>query len=954
MRSWEADWVWIDDAAQPINTYVCFRRVFSINKYNIIKAVLSISADTSFHVWINGVELGSGPIRSSSDHWYYEQYIIPHLLIDGNNTIAAIVSHSGHSTYSYIENRSGLLAELHLEMIDGTAHVIASDERWKAHLHTGYMQHVVKRNVNIGWLEVYDARKWGASWLDSEYDDSDWTAAKHVCRGGEGAWGTLYPRTIEPFAKKVIQPRKVMAHSEVRPIQKVLSLNLRENFFPDHRDANVKIFTGYFASAVQVEKDTTGRMSFAHTPWNGLQGRFKIDDQWYKSGDSIELKQGRHLFLVEIAGLHNDVISHMEWDFEEEITFVHPLNRDSDSRSSAFVTFGPYQTIEAIADGYHPLFGGVDKNNGLNKEEAAFVEVGKVNTLEDFLYYEGIAKNVDNVYVMENLMIYSLMLRKQTLAAYTINRELDRMLFDHDRPASIPVPLYGGDQELIIDLGKLYVGQVIIELEAQEGTVIDVYGFEAVVKGEVRYTSGVNNAFRYYAREGRQSYKCLSRMGFRYLMVTIREQRAPVLVYKIAVEQSGYPVNDYIGFRCSDPMLNDIWEISRHTSEVCTEDTFVDCPTYERVFWVGDCRVSALVNYYIYGTYELVKHSLELVPRSRDQSKLLLACLPTDWQVVIPMWTFSWVIACKEYIAYSADRSFANHIYPQLAQVLEHYCQFINEDHLFDISAWNLVDWADLDIPSVGIGTAQHAGLAYCCQVASEIAETVGKYEDVSKWNTITKNLRAALGEHLWDQDKQAYVDGKYRSGEYSKTFSQQTHILLYLFDAIDRERLALTEGRLIHAPADWVPIVSPFMSFYLFEVWVELGRLDLVLDRIREVWGGMVHQGSTTAWETYPNTRSFAHAWSAAPAYVMGKYLLGITRLEEGFKAIKLNPPSTDLMWAEGSVPTPFGRMDVQWNKENDHKWIELRLPQEIEVSDADARADGWEIRITRLQRVR
>ncbi|MCU6707841.1 glycoside hydrolase family 78 protein [Paenibacillus sp. J5C_2022] len=948
---WKADWIWIDEEARPINAHVCFRHTFEWDRKSIASAELRISADTCFKLWVNGTEAGEGPIRSTSNHWYYEQYAVAQLLRQGVNTIAVSVWHYGHSNYQYVENRAGLIVQLDITDSEGHNSVYATDEGWKAYKHEGYERNVVKRNVNIGWLEVYDARRWTEKWTDGNYDDAHWEQAVPLCRGGEGVWSELHPRVIEPFGKRIVYPGQLLSHSEVKPLQKVVSVNMREQFFPGNRDASAKIFTGYFATVIVAKQDARGCLQFAHSPWNGLQGRFKINDKWHMPGDELLLKKGEHMLLVELGGVYNDVISHMEWDFDMELSFKHPFSSLPEEGASPFVTLGPFQVIEVIADGYEPVYGGVEKRSGLHKELPAFLEAGSVNSVQMLQRYREEAKTVPATSVMDNMMIYSLMLRKRVLAAYAIHREQERMLYSHAYPTIIPVPELGGDREYVIDFGKLYVGQVMLELEADAGTVLDIYGFEAIVDGRIRYTSGLNNAFRYTARDGRQSYKSLSRMGFRYLMIAVRRQIGPLSLYRIAVEQSGYPVTNQAVFRCSDPLLNDIWEICRHTSEVCTEDTFVDCPTYERVFWVGDCRVSALVNYYLFGSYELVKHCLEMVPRSQDQSRLLLSCLPTDWQSVIPMWTFSWMIACKDYFAYSGDAGFRQAVYPEFARVLEAYCEFLNDDDLFDISSWNLIDWADMDIPAVGVGTAQHGVLAYCCGIAAELAEGLGYTEEARKWSGLMERMRKALGEHLWDAEQEAFVDGRYRSGEYSSTFSQQTHVLLYLFEALSEEQRSCVEERIVHPPKEWVPISSPFMSFYLFEAWHNMGRLDCILERIRNVWGGMVRQGSTTAWETYPATRSFAHAWSAAPAYVTGKYLLGVERIEDGFKAIRVKPPETELSWAEGAIPTPLGRIDVCWSKEGMQRVMRISVPEAIEVDDAAAHEAGWEVTIDRLR---
>ncbi len=949
---WRAEWIWIDKEKQPVNAQVCFRKTFHIDKDKTCKAILNLSADTVFRVWVNGVEIGDGPIRSTSDHWFYERYDIAHMLLAGSNTLAIAVWHYGHSNYQYVENQAGLIAQLELTDFEGQSQWVITDNSWKTHRHEGYERHVVKRNVNIGWLEVYDAGGFDEGWISNKYDDQVWSSAHSICLGGAGAWGELFLRDIEPFSKQLIYPRQLVSESEVRPVRQVVSVQMREQFFPGNRDANAKIFTGYFGTALEVQTETKGTMTFAHSPWNGLQGRFRIDGQWYTSGDEIHLTKGRHLFLVELSGVYNDVFSHMEWNFDTEIAFVHPIDdmQDEQISTSSFVTWGPFQSIEAKADGYHPVYGGVEKRSGLDKDMPAFVEAGQVDSLQALQRYKHELKTVPAEGVMLNQMIYSLMLRKEVLASYAIKRERERMIYNHEQPTVVELPSHGGDREFVIDFGKLYVGQVLLDIDADAGTVFDIYGFEAIVDGRIRYTSGLNNAFRYTAKEGRQSYKSVSRMGFRYLMITIRNQTGPVSIYRTAVQQSGYPVTDQAVFRCSDPLLNDIWEISRHTSEVCTEDTFVDCPTFERVFWVGDCRVSALVNYYLFGSYELVKHCLELVPRSRDKSELLLSCLPTDWQSVIPMWTFSWMIACKDYIEYSGDTAFIEQIYPEYERALQAYCEFLNEDDLFDISSWNLVDWADMDIPYVGIGTAQHAALAYCCQIGADLAERLEKKETAEQWRAVAQRMRTALTKHLWSEEKQAFIDGRYRTGEDSTSISHQTHVLLYLFEALDGEWLAKIEKELVNPPEEWVQIISPFMSFYLFEVWHDMGRLDLILERIRKVWGAMIRQGSTTAWETYPNTRSFAHAWSAAPAYVLGKHLLGVERKSEGFSTIQLQPPQTELSWAEGSIPTPYGRIDVSWAQEDNLKKLTLCVPEAIEVLMEATQTAGWTVELKRV----
>src|SRR5690606_1518294 len=132
-------------------------------------------------------------------------------------------------------------------------------------------------------------------------------------------------------------------------------------------------------------------------------------------------------------------------------------------------------------------------------------------------------------------------------------------------------------------------------------------------------------------------------------------------------------------FTSSDALLNEIWNISRHTTKLCMEDTFVDCPAYEQAFWVGDSRNEALVSNYIFGVDEIIERCLRLVPGSKDQSPLYVNQVPSGWNSVIPNWTFFWVIACYEHYEKTNNADFARDMYGHMKFTLEHYLTYINE-----------------------------------------------------------------------------------------------------------------------------------------------------------------------------------------------------------------------------------------------------------------------------------
>jgi alpha-L-rhamnosidase len=125
---------------------------------------------------------------------------------------------------------------------------------------------------------------------------------------------------------------------------------------------------------------------------------------------------------------------------------------------------------------------------------------------------------------------------------------------------------------------------------------------------------------------------------------------------------------------------------------------------------------------------------------------------------------------------------------------------------------------------------------------------------------------------------------------------------------------------------------MSGFEANAHFEVNDATGALDL----IRTVWGHMrkgqpFYSGAT--WERLaadgtPAGASLAHAWGSGPTAALSKYVLGVRPIEPGYKAWLIEPQPGDLSWAEGRVPTPYGPIQVRWEKQSGRFVLEVNVP--------------------------
>ena len=138
-------------------------------------------------------------------------------------------------------------------------------------------------------------------------------------------------------------------------------------------------------------------------------------------------------------------------------------------------------------------------------------------------------------------------------------------------------------------------------------------------------------------------------------------------------------------------------------------------------------------------------------------------------------------------------------------------------------------------------------------------------------------------------------------------------------------------------APDGYVHIGSPFFLFFALQTLYKFGRDDLAILSQKRDWGNLLDSGLTTCIETFKSgrdwTRSVAHAWSASPAIFFMSEVLGVKPIEAGYTKFVVDPKPSGLSFAKGSVPTPYGRIYVEWKKNEDGTLeISCDAPKECE----------------------
>ncbi|MEH7096296.1 family 78 glycoside hydrolase catalytic domain [Neobacillus vireti] len=924
---WKANWIWDRSGEHPRNHWTCFRRTFSVSgEYE--SAILSISADTKYSVYINGQLIGSGPVRGWTTEWYYDQYELSGLK-KGENVIAVLVNHYGMSTMHYIEGRGGLLAQIDFYNKGQVVGQLLTDERWKTANHEGFIKESVKMSNCLSWAEIYNANLFDSDWEQLFFDDSGWDVAEIIGPFGVSPWKSLIPRDIPHLTNEPMYPKSVLSLKEVRPVSQHFSIDLKPTFFPGELDCNSgKTMQGYVVTELYTTKDASGEMTLTFDAHAGAKWEFTLNGEQYKTQngkyEKVSLRKGGNLLIIDLGGFFHEPTIHLTLNFPEEINLIAPFSQEE----AKFIGFGPFYSTTQLQIG-KPIELEVPVEN-------EYFLIKQLSSISELSPFKNWAKAIPNSHVCtENVSLLSIF--KENIRNYPIGFEQQNMVLPN-HSFTLVSPMERGDTEYLIDFGKEYLGHIEFEVEALKGAIFDFFLFESIHQdGRIEHTFSLNNSLRYVAKDGRQVYRSFIPRGFRYMMLTIRNLKTPCKIFNIKVNVTTFPTGNIGSFSSSDYQLNQIWEISKHTIRMCTQDTIIDCPAYEQALWTGDSYNISLMNYYTFGNYDLVKRCLRLISKSVYRSPLPESHVPSGWQNVLTAWSILWMKACHEYYRYTGDIEFIKEVYPELKLTVQHFQGFINQDGLLEISAWNMLDWAPMDTEH-NIVTHQNALLVDALRQTAYLAFIIGENDDEVTFLTLSDELKRAINKYLWDEEEKVFIDSIHKDGTRSKIHSVQTNLIAYLTNCVEGKRRDIIEQYIVNPPEKFVQIKSPFVLFFYYQALMELGKNDLVLDNIKNAYGYMLENDATTCWEGWELiegdfSRSHCHAWSAAPTYVFGVLFFGVKPLEPGFTKVSIAPNLNGLKWIKGSVPIPQGRIDIYCKDLGDYIDLQITLPEDVEA---------------------
>lgn len=155
------------------NRHILFRKHFTLSK-KPQSAVIFLSADDCYHLYINGKFVGLGPAPAYPFSYGYRVLDVTAHLESGENVIAVHTLYQGLINRVWVsgDHQHGLLMDLE---VDGQT-LVSSDRSFLTAYHAGY-EAVGTIGYQTQFREKYDSRAPQVGFEAPDFDDSDWVPA---------------------------------------------------------------------------------------------------------------------------------------------------------------------------------------------------------------------------------------------------------------------------------------------------------------------------------------------------------------------------------------------------------------------------------------------------------------------------------------------------------------------------------------------------------------------------------------------------------------------------------------------------------------------------------------------------------------------------------------------------------------------------------------------------------
>ncbi|GAB1452148.1 hypothetical protein MASR2M47_22040 [Draconibacterium sp.] len=400
--------------------------------------------------------------------------------------------------------------------------------------------------------------------------------------------------------------------------------------------------------------------------------------------------------------------------------------------------------------------------------------------------------------------------------------------------------------------------------------------------------------------------------------------------------------NDASDFTSSNEKLNAIYDLCKYSTFANTFNGDFANSQRERMMYEADCYIQQMCYYALDREYAIQRYSTE--------NLFYHAAWPTEWIM------HSVFMAYADYL-YTGNTELIKRNYDVLkAKTLLGLTtenglistltglqtkEFLNSIYFTGDTIFDIVDWPHGKLGREGQGLGDggetdnfefktynsvvNAFHYRCLVLMAAMAKATGKVEDAGFFESRAKNFKKIFNDYFIN------ADGLYIDGLGSEHSSVHANLFPLAFGLVPEKNTAKV--------AEFIKskgmATGVYGANYLMEALYIAGEgnyaLELLTSETDRSWMNMINVGSTMTTEAWalkymPDFYGWSHAWSASPAHIIPRKLMGIEPLEPGFGKISIKPQPANLEFAKVKMPTIRGDVLVAFDQQQG-KYFNLNI---------------------------
>ena len=399
-----------------------------------------------------------------------------------------------------------------------------------------------------------------------------------------------------------------------------------------------------------------------------------------------------------------------------------------------------------------------------------------------------------------------------------------------------------------------------------------------------------------------------------------------------------YPFDyDAAQFHSDNEILNAVWELCKYSIKATSVlGIYVDGDR-ERIPYEADALINQLSHYTTDREYAMARRTSEYL--------LDHPTWPTEWILQ------ALIIAWNDYL-YTGDKRSVEANYDILKArtlaslrrengLISTTDNKVRSDEFrtsirFGGNIRDIVDWPrcgdwehgeDDNYRLTDYNTVVNAFHYRALVILQQMAQLTDRTDEAEQLKMECERLYTDFNTHFFDSEKGLYRDGI--GADHHSLHANHFALALGLVPEEHRQRVL----EHIHSKGMACSVyAAQFLMESLYEHNDDDYALAMLTKQDERGWYNMVRHNATITYEAWddkfkPN-QDWNHAWGAAPANIIPRYVVGVRPLEAGFGKMAIAPQSSVLKQVEAVVPTIRGGVKVAINNTEQSYTLKLNIP--------------------------